>query len=138
MGLVGVVDRLGVGSPSSKAAALFGFDDALVIVPLGIAVRPGFRVSKKTQTALTDVSGAVDLMPEQVKAKWDDSVVLSMSDLQSAELRKSVQGGLFGVRRLHINGTECEAGVLLVHPSVKDSLVSLLTSLLGDRFNDRT
>ena len=36
MGLVGVVDRLGVGSPSSKAAALFGFaDDALVIVPLG-------------------------------------------------------------------------------------------------------
>jgi len=43
MTFIGSVDRLGLGSSSDQTAALSGFGDALVIVPLGIAVKPGFR-----------------------------------------------------------------------------------------------
>ena len=78
-------------------------------------------------------------MPEQVKAKWDGfggAVNVRRSECWNCAKACKVASSAF--RRLHINGTEGEAGVLLVHPSVKDSLVSLLTSLLGDRFNDRT
>ena len=134
MALVGTVDRLGLGTPSNQVAALFGFDDVIVIVPLGMAVKPGFRASKKSQAALHEVAAATDLTPEAVQAKWSDCVTIRLADVQRAELRKSLQGGLFGTIGLMINDTEGRTQDLLAHRSARESLVDLLTSLLGDRF----
>ena len=116
-------------------AALFGFDDALVIVPLGIAVKPGFRANKKSQEAVDDVAGTATLTPDAVQSKWSDSVVTSVADVQSAELRKSLQGGLFGTVGLRITNIQGGSQNLLAHRSAKDPLVALLTRLLGDRFD---
>ncbi len=138
MGLVGAVDRIGLGVPSIRAAALFFFDDALAIVPLGIVVGPGFRANKKCRAAVTDVSGNTDLTPDQIKDEWNDSVILSLTDIDSAELRRAMQGRMFGTLDLRINLTHGHPRAMLAHRSAKDPLKGFLNSLLGERFKDRT
>lgn len=138
MAFVGAVDRIGLGVPSIKAAALFFFDDALAVVTLGIVAGAGFRANKKSQAAVTEMSGTTDLTPDQVKAEWSDSVILSLTDIDSAELRDAMQGSLFGTLDLRIELTDGQTRAMLAHRSAKDPLKDFLTSLLGDRFNCRT
>jgi hypothetical protein len=138
MGLRGTVDRIGLGVPSIKAAALFFFDDALAIVPLGRVAGPGFRATKKSLAAVAGLSGRTNLTPDQVKEEWDDSVMLSLTDINSAELRKAMQGSLFGTLDLRFDVADGHTRAVLAHRSVKDPLKNLLASLLGERFTDRT
>jgi hypothetical protein len=138
MGLRGTVDRIGLGVPSIKAAALFFFDDALAIIPLGVVRGPGFRANKKSRAAVTDLSGRTNLTPDQVQEEWNDSVMLSLSDIDSAELRKAMQGRMFGTLDLRFDVTGGRTQAMLAHRSAKDPLKNLLGSLLGERFKDRT
>jgi hypothetical protein len=62
-------------------------------------------------------------------------VAIGLAGVHSAELRKSLQGGLFGTIGLRINETDGRTQHLLAHRSAKDPLVALLAELLGDRFN---
>jgi len=134
MAFMGSVERLGLGAPSSQVAALFGFDDVLVVVPLGVAVKPGFRANKKSQTAVDEMAGTANLTADAVQSRWSDSLTVRVADVERAEIRRSLQGGLFGTIRLCITSTGGGTLELLAHRSSKDSLATLLTTVLGDRF----
>jgi hypothetical protein len=137
MGLVGAVDRIGLGVPSMKAGALFFFDDALVVAPLGVVAGAGFRANKRSQAAVMDISRTTDLTPDLVKAEWNDSVILPLTDIDSAELGKAIQGRMFGTLDLRFKLTDGHTRAMLAHRSVRDPLKGVLSSLLGERFKYR-
>ena len=133
MALVGTVERLGIGSPSSQVAALFCFDDVVVIVPLGVAVKPGFRASKKSQAAVKETAATANVTADAVQSRWSNSVTIPVADIERAEVRPSMQGGLFGTVRLRLTSTDGSVQELLAHRSSKQPLEEVLRTVLGAR-----
>jgi hypothetical protein len=129
---VGMVERLGFGSPSRSAAALFTFDEALVIIWLGVAL-PGFRTSKKKRHAVNAFAESDDLTPQRVRDQWPKGECLAVTSIERAELKKSAQGALYGTLILQILDVDGTRHVFLAHRSVRESLTTLLKSVLGDR-----
>ncbi len=133
MAFVGSVDMLGWRS-SDYSAALFGFDDALIMVRLNLSF-PRFRATKKHRDALSNVARTAHLSPDQVLSNWKRSMSLPVANVQSAVLRKA--GGAFHEFFWIITSTEggCMTGE--AHRSAKEPLDRLLTPLLGDRYSSR-
>lgn len=131
---MGSVDRLGWRVGGDFSAALFGFDDVLIMVRLNLSF-PRFRATKKNRDALTDLARTPHLSPDQVLSNWNHSMSLPVANVQSAVLRKA--GGIFHPFSWIVTSTEggCMRGE--AHRSAKEPLDRLLVPLLGNRYSSR-
>jgi hypothetical protein len=136
MAFVGQVQRLGVGSPSLLPAALFIFDDVLLIpnVRPGVTLGAGYRSSKKEQDAIKALSELDDLSPQLVLERWPKARSFPVADIDKAHLGRSAQGAMYGTLELQISCQDGRNILLLAHRTTRDSLLRMLQSVLGNRF----
>lgn len=137
MAFVGVVDRIMVGvSGNGRPAALFAFDDVLMLVRLGMGGTLGIggRPGKRDQARIQEITGSGIVTPDAVQQRWPDALIVATSDIRAASLKRSAQGALYGIRRLSLDMGGSTGYAVLVPRAAQEPLRGILSTVLGERF----